>query len=211
MSVPKIYLAGPDVFYPDPLDIAAKKKAILEKHGLEGVFPLDNDVEPAGFETPQDMAYAIARANEDLMRGCDAILANMTPHNGSEADSGTSYEVGFIRALGKPVACYTNDGRIFSDRVIAEQYCGQVEESADGITRSLINSILVESFDLPENLMLVGAARETTGIFEVGTLHPDFPEYYKDLTTFSRAAERLGEILLSPRGQTCANLKEESA
>ena len=37
----KFYLAGPEVFLPDALDIAAAKKRICAVHGLEGVFPFD--------------------------------------------------------------------------------------------------------------------------------------------------------------------------
>jgi nucleoside 2-deoxyribosyltransferase len=37
----RVYLAGPEVFLPDALAIAAAKKRLCAAHGLEGVFPLD--------------------------------------------------------------------------------------------------------------------------------------------------------------------------
>ena len=42
------------------------------------------------------------------MRSCDAAVANLTPFRGVSADAGTAFEVGFMRALGRPVLGYTN-------------------------------------------------------------------------------------------------------
>ena len=38
-----IYLAGPDVFLPNAIEVGKKKKAICEEFGFEGLFPADND------------------------------------------------------------------------------------------------------------------------------------------------------------------------
>ena len=37
----RVYLAGPDVFLPDPTARAAALKAVCARHGLIGVSPLD--------------------------------------------------------------------------------------------------------------------------------------------------------------------------
>jgi nucleoside 2-deoxyribosyltransferase len=37
----RVYLAGPDVFLPDPHGRAAVRKAICARHGLSGISPLD--------------------------------------------------------------------------------------------------------------------------------------------------------------------------
>jgi nucleoside 2-deoxyribosyltransferase len=37
----RIYLAGPDVFYPDALARSEAMKAACARHGMLGVFPLD--------------------------------------------------------------------------------------------------------------------------------------------------------------------------
>ena len=37
------------------------------------------------------------------MRSCQLCIANLTPFRGVSMDSGTAYEVGFMRALGRPV------------------------------------------------------------------------------------------------------------
>ena len=41
----KIYLAGPDVFLPDAVEIGRRKAAIRARHGLIGLYPLDNAVD----------------------------------------------------------------------------------------------------------------------------------------------------------------------
>ena len=43
----KIYLAGPDVFLPDAVEIGRRKAAICARHGLTGLYPLDNAVDLA--------------------------------------------------------------------------------------------------------------------------------------------------------------------
>ena len=40
----KIYLAGPDVFLPDALEIGREKVAICARYDLIGLYPLDNTV-----------------------------------------------------------------------------------------------------------------------------------------------------------------------
>ena len=41
----KIYLAGPDVFLPDAMEIGRRKAAICARHGLTGLYPLDNAID----------------------------------------------------------------------------------------------------------------------------------------------------------------------
>ena len=43
----KIYLAGPDVFLPDALEVGKRKLEVCARHGLSGLFPLDNTVDLA--------------------------------------------------------------------------------------------------------------------------------------------------------------------
>ena len=41
----KIYLAGPDVFLHDAVDIGQRKMDLCARHGLTGLYPLDNVVD----------------------------------------------------------------------------------------------------------------------------------------------------------------------
>ena len=47
----KIYLAGPDVFLPDAVEIGRRKAAICARHGLTGLYPLDNAIDIAAGES----------------------------------------------------------------------------------------------------------------------------------------------------------------
>src|SRR5262245_12008269 len=115
---PYVYLAGPDVFFPDATQRAATMKDVLAARGMTGLFPLDNELGALSYPGPKELALAIARANEALMRKAEIILANIQPWRGVEADDGTSYEIGFMAALGKLIVLYTNDRRPFSERII---------------------------------------------------------------------------------------------
>ena len=96
----KVYLAGPDVFLPDALAMAERKRAICATHGLTGIFPVDAHPEhPEGTDLP--IWQWIYRRNEAHMRDAEAVIANLTPFRGPSADAGTVYELGFMRALGK--------------------------------------------------------------------------------------------------------------
>lgn len=164
----RIYLAGPDVFLSNAKEIGAQKCAICADHGLTGVFPLDADLDLSGL-SKVDAGLAISRANEDLMRGCDAVIANMTPFRGPSMDVGTAFEMGFMRALGRPVFGYTNVPGFYKDK--AAGFCD------DGM--------LIEDFDMIDNLMMVGAAAH----IEISDKSVD------DLSVFIRCVERVASFL----------------
>ena len=63
MPPPRIYLAGPEVFLPDALEVGARKAALCGAHGLEGVFPLDASLDLTGLAKPE-RARRIAAACE---------------------------------------------------------------------------------------------------------------------------------------------------
>ena len=69
----KIYLAGPDVFLPDAIEIGRRKAAICARHGVSGLYPLDNVVDLSA----ADASLAIFKGNEAMMDAADAIIANL--------------------------------------------------------------------------------------------------------------------------------------
>lgn len=154
----KVYLAGPDVFLPDALDVLEQKKKICAKHGFLGVSPLDNEADGGGM-TPMQLAMHISRGNEQTMDACDLIVANMTPFRGPSMDVGTAYEMGYMRAQKKPIYGYSNDPAPYADRVAGffkATSPAPFTQSADGRTLDP-HGLTVEAFGLADNLMMVGA------------------------------------------------------
>ena len=99
-----VYLAGPEVFLRNAREIGARKRAICERHGLVGVFPADEENAFDPTLSLHERALGISRAMERVMRDCDAMIVNLTP----SADVGSAYEMGFMRALGRPIFGYSN-------------------------------------------------------------------------------------------------------
>jgi nucleoside 2-deoxyribosyltransferase len=145
----KIYLAGPDVFLPDAIEIGRRKAEICANHGVSGLYPLDNAVDLAA----GDASLVIFKGNEAMMDAADAIIANLTPFRGPSADAGTVYELGYAAGRGKFCLAYSNDPTPYRDRVA--RMC-DVTTSANG---RLIDpeGLTVEDFGWPDNLMMIHA------------------------------------------------------
>src|SRR3569832_2256930 len=109
----KVYLAGPDVFLPDALEVGRRKVAICAQFGLGGLYPLDNTIDLAAHTVSLD----IFSGNEAMMDAADAIIANLTPFRGPGADAGTVYELGYMAGRGKLCLGYSNDPSVHADRV----------------------------------------------------------------------------------------------
>ena len=170
----KIYLAGPDVFLPDGRAVLERKCDHCAAAGHVGISPLAGDA-------PED-AMAIFAKCEAAMDRSDVILANMTPFRGPGMDAGTAYEVGYMRARGKPAFAYCN---------IPGDYAGRVAKGDDGGIDE--QGLLIEDFGLPENLMLAGAANAfDSPIFQPAEVAAD---PWRDLTAFKRALAALAAWL----------------
>jgi nucleoside 2-deoxyribosyltransferase len=181
----KIYLAGPDVFLPDAVEFGRRKAEICARHGLTGLYPLDNAIDlSAG-----DASLRIFAGNEAMMLEADAIIANLTPFRGPGADAGTVYELGFMAGRGKLCLGYCNDPTRYADRVrkftAVEKQAGRLADAA-GLT--------VEDFGLGDNLMIIHAL-ELHGCALVAPRQAP-ADLWHDLTAFEvcvrMAAERLG-------------------
>ena len=144
-----IYLAGPDVFLPDAVEIGRRKAEICAAHGMTGLYPLDNAVNAAA----AGASLTIFKSNEAMMESADAIIANLTPFRGPSADAGTVYELGYMAGCGKLCLAYSNDPASYANRVARFH---RVTEAPDG---RLIDAegLTVEEFGLPDNLMMIHA------------------------------------------------------
>ena len=120
MSMPRIYLAGPMVFYPDPGAVFARMKSICAALGLQGVSPLDNQIGLEGLAPDRALLERIVTADMGLMDALDGGLFCLDGFRRSpEMDAGTAFEVGYMRALRKPIAGWTRDPRPYPAKVAA--------------------------------------------------------------------------------------------
>lgn len=147
----KAYLAGPDVFRPDALTWAAAARALCRDQGVEALIPLDGEASGAAGIYAQNIA---------LIRAADVVLANLNAFRGAEPDSGTSFEVGYATALGRPVIGYVHDGAGTAERVARWQ--GRPLERVAGRLVDC-DGLQAEDFGLPLNLMLAVPARIVIG------------------------------------------------
>ncbi len=193
---PHVYLAGPDVFFPDAEAWAERRKAICAQHGLVAVSPLDPlSEEAAGWEDLPEW-HRIAWRNEGHIRGSDAVIANLTPFRGPSADVGTVYEVGFARALGRVVFGYTNSTAPFTQRTLdyASAHGGSIA-SPGRIWRDG-DGLLIEQFQRFDNLMIEGGILGSGGALVVAESEP--ADRWRDLGTFETCVVAAAAILNSP-------------
>jgi nucleoside 2-deoxyribosyltransferase len=191
----KIYLAGPDVFLHDAVEIGQRKAELCARHRLTGLYPLDNAIDRTAQDftvqdfTAQDTSLRIFRGNEAMMITADAIIANLTPFRGPGADAGTVYELGYMAGRGKLCLGYSNDPSCYADRVrefTEVTSCDGRLVDARGLT--------VEDFGLSDNLMMIHAL-DLHGCALVTPLQTPV-DIWHDLTAFETcvrlAARHLG-------------------
>jgi nucleoside 2-deoxyribosyltransferase len=163
-----VFLAGPDLWFPDADAHMARKAALCAEAGLAA---LDGRGDLVETEPSEAMAREIYATALERLRAADAVIANLTPWRGPNADPGTAFEVGFAAALGKPVFAYLNvaseDEADYRGRVEAMQ---GATPGDDGRWRDMDEGA-IEDFSLPENVMLWAEARRFYVIVTSEPLH----------------------------------------
>jgi len=153
----KIYIAGPDVFERDSIEIGKSLVALCLKYGYEGLYPLDNVVDFS--QSKHKIAQDIYDANAQMIKDADIVIANLSSFRGKEADTGTVWECGYAHALSKEVYGYMDRSGAYID-----QFDSKKEEASmfwDNENR------FIEDFDHPINLMVACSCKEIIeGSFE---------------------------------------------
>ena len=185
----KIYLAGPDVFLPDAMEIGRHKADICAGYGLIGLYPLDNAIDLAA----SDVSLRIFRGNEAMMDEASAIIANLTPFRGPGADAGTSYELGYMAGRGKLCLAYSNDPSVYAGRVA---HFGSVTSEQGRMVDA--QGLTVEDFGLVDNLMMIHAL-DLHGCPLVTPAHMP-ADTWRDLTAFE-ACVRMAAARLVPKAR----------
>src|ERR1700722_2860949 len=178
----KVYLAGPDVFLPDAVDIGRRKVELCTRHGLTGLYPLDNAIDPAA----SDASLRIFRGNQAMMIEADAVIANLTPFRGPGADAGTVYELGYMAGRGKLCLGYSNDPTSYADRM---RRFTDVHSRDGGLIDA--QGLTVEDFGLPDNLMMIHAL-DLHGCALV-TPRQAPPDVWRDLEAFETCVRMADE------------------
>jgi len=180
MIRPRAYLAGPDVFLRTASAFAEAKRRLCDTYGFVGVSPCDNDIDLTSL-SKHEAALRISAANESMIRGCDLVIANLTPFRGPSADVGTVYEMGFARALGMLVFAYTNVAGNLVDRTRQALGADAVKGPSGQFEDTF--HMVIEDFDCMDNLMLVGAV-EASGAPIIVKATPDDDHRFTDLSAF---------------------------
>ena len=152
---PRIYLAGPDVFFLDSEQIFAGLKAACEELGLIGVEPSDGGIGREFAGSDDERAQRIYEGNARLIRECDGMVANLMNFRGHEPDSGTVFEVGYAVALGKPVVAYGVAEGSYAERIRKAIDCTHDDA---GVLRERVSGMMVEGLGQRLNLMLTRSA-----------------------------------------------------
>lgn len=158
---PSLYLAGPDVFFKEPIELGQAKKALCERYGFEGLYPLDKEIEDLSDKLKARAEIYVG--NIDLIKRADAVVANATPFKGVDADAGTAFEVGYAAALGKPVHLYSA-----VDDTLFERNARYAADRLMDATLLRPDDYSVDDFEGGVNLMLLEACIESGGVFVVG-------------------------------------------
>ncbi|WP_321469080.1 nucleoside 2-deoxyribosyltransferase [Halarcobacter sp.] len=142
----KIYIAGPDVFEKNSIEIGKKYVELCKKYGFIGLYPLDNQIDFN--KKKQKIAQDIFFANKKLIEECDIVIANLNSFRGKESDSGTVWECGYAYGLKKEVYGY-----ISTSNTYIQQFNSNEMKYENGIYYDLEDRA-IEDFDYPLNLML---------------------------------------------------------
>ncbi len=184
----KVYLAGPEVFLPDAIEIGRRKKVLCAQYGFEGLFPFDSEVDAAAAGADK----LIYEANEKMIRRADLGICNLTTFRSASADVGTVFELGLLVGLGKRVYGYSN---------VTDDYLARCQTPA-GVnpdpTRQIwrdSNGMAIENFGNADNLMIDNALIVHGGPQIVRHAAPP-DRLFQDLTGFESCLRLAAEAVL---------------
>ena len=183
-----VYLAGPEVFLPEPIAAGLEKKdriAALSRaadwpFALAGLYPLDNEI--ADFRPDFDTGMRIYHANIELMDRASAVAANMVRFRGPSMDVGTAFEMGYMRGLGKPVFAYYDATPFYGREEAPGLYVDRVREhGAVSVHDARVDADghAIDDFEMADNLMMIGALESGAG-----TIADDFDRAIMQVAEF---------------------------
>lgn len=106
----KIYIAGPECFYSRGKEMLASMRKKAESYGFGVTLPNDNPLDMSSQDL-REHAKSIFKDLQADMNETTIIIADLEAYRGSEADSGTIFEIGMAYAKGALCYGYTRDKR----------------------------------------------------------------------------------------------------
>lgn len=106
----RIYIAGPECFYKEGTSVLNAMRRRAESLGFGVTLPNDHplDMDNSDLNRRGDSIFEDLR---DIMKETTVVIADLEAYRGSEADSGTVYEIGMAYADGLKCYGYTRDKR----------------------------------------------------------------------------------------------------
>ncbi len=153
VRMPKAYLAGTEIFYPDTKETQTKYHLLCEKYGFIGFYPEDiaPDDEFKEYVKKDDslheMEYQLFTHDLNHIKRTDIIIANLNDYRGNEPDSGTAVECGLAWGYGHRCFAFIDDARPMKER-----FKGVKKVNENGVVTDKDGANL-EDFDMPLNLM----------------------------------------------------------
>lgn len=156
---PIVYLAGPERYDRDAAEKYAAMKELCAQYGLYAIVPTDPipGIPEANTGDIYADAYLTFMRQQQHVRECDIIIANLNDFHGWEPDSDTSFECGMAFQLGKKMFGYMDSTAKMIDRV--PNY-GPEKDYRDHCGCN------AENFDFPINLMFSASMPILEGSFE---------------------------------------------
>ena len=153
VRMPKAYLAGTEIFYPDSEETQRKYHDLCEKYGVLAYYPADKAPEDEFKDYVQkdssvhEMEKRFFSHDLNHIKRTDIIIANLNDYRGNEPDSGTAVECGIAWGMGHRCFAFIDDARSMKER-----FKGVKRENENGVLCDK-NGAHIEDFDMPLNLM----------------------------------------------------------
>lgn len=149
-GMPVVYLAGPERYEEDAVRKYERMKEICRAHGLYAIVPTDEvpGLPAADTEDVYANAYLTFLRQQQHVRDCDILLANLNDFHGWEPDGDTAFECGMAYWLGKKSFGYMESTLRMIDRI---PNFGEASGYRDACGCN------AENFEYPINLMFSGS------------------------------------------------------
>lgn len=156
---PVVYLADLVRYREDRDEQYALMRELCARHGLRAVTPCDwaEGQKETFCYNPYAKAGNLAENYHQLIRGCDAVIADLNHYKGYECSNDVSFECGVGFELNKKLFGYMNDVRPCIEKI---PHLGEKAGFRDG------NGCSVENFNYPVNLMFGSSMEILEGKFQ---------------------------------------------